>query len=171
MPDLEFRPVTLPDLELLRLWMQEPHWQTWWGEAEEELAHIRDMIEGRDSTRPYLFCRGGQPLGYIQVWFIADTLYEPWLSQAPWMTLVPAHAVGVDLSIGPAAALGRGLGTAALQHFVALLRAEGHHDILIDPDPANLRAIRSYEKAGFRVVPDLLGRSADSLIMRHQETE
>lgn len=167
--DLVFRPVREADLPLLRDWMEGAHWRQWWGNADTEIGHIHDMIAGRDTTRPYLFCFDGRPVGYIQVWAIADNLVEPWLTEAPWMTAVPRDCVGVDLSIGPADHLGQGLGTAALTAFVALLRAEGRGSIVIDPDPANLRAIRSYEKAGFRIVPELLGRSGDSLIMMHRK--
>ena len=169
MAEITFRPVALADLPLLAGWMAADHWRQWWGEPEEELTDIRAMIEGRDTTRPYLFFDAGLPVGYIQVWKVADNLFEPWLTEAPWMALVAPETVGVDLSIGPPEALGRGIGSRALAAFVAMLRAEGHRRIVIDPDPANARAVRAYEKAGFRVMPELVGRSGDSLIMLHQE--
>jgi RimJ/RimL family protein N-acetyltransferase len=145
-----FRPVTAQDYELLENWMQRPHCQEWWGEVDTELGHIREMVEGRDSTRPFLFRLDGEPAGYIQVWIIADHLTEPWLSKAPWLRDVPADSVGVDLSIGTESNLGKGLGTAVLKAFLERLAAEGRHSIIIDPDAANARAIRAYEKAGFK---------------------
>ena len=40
--------------------------------------------------------------------------------------------------------------------------------IIIDPDPANVRAVRAYEKAGFVPIPELVGRTGDDvLIMQH----
>ena len=49
-----------------------------------------------------------------------------------------------------------------------MLRAEGHETIIIDPDPANTRAVRAYEKAGFRPIPALEGRTGeDVLVMQH----
>jgi len=63
------------------------------------------MVEGRDSTRPFLFLVDGEPAGYIQVWRIADARSEPWLTEAPWLALLGDGCVGVDLSIGPAAML------------------------------------------------------------------
>ena len=62
----------------------------------------------------------------------------------------PSHTVGVDLSIGDGASLSKGYGSQALRAFVRLLREQGHDTIIIDPDPQNLRAVRAYEKAGFR---------------------
>ena len=71
---ITFRPVTEADLPMLGRWMALPHWRQWWGEPETELGYVRDMIAGRDSTRPFLFCLDGVPGGYIQYWFIADHL-------------------------------------------------------------------------------------------------
>ncbi|WP_375174042.1 GNAT family N-acetyltransferase [Pseudooceanicola sp.] len=167
---ISFRRVVEDDLPLLHGWMKRPHWREWWGDPDEELSYVRDMVEGRDSTEPYFFLLDGVPGGYIQMWRIADARYEPWLTEAPWLTALPDHAIGVDLSIADAADLSLGLGTAVLNRFVADLRARGFDHIIIDPDPANTRAVRAYSKAGFRPVPDLEGRTGDSLIMRHAET-
>lgn len=149
--------------------MRRPHWRQWWGEVETELGYIRDMVEGRDSTRPFLFLRDREPIGYIQAWRIRDHLVEPWISKAPWMLKVPAGSIGVDLSVGLEDNLGRGLGSAALKAFVKMLIAEGCRDIIIDPDAANARAIRAYEKAGFEALfeaPDPETPDQVTLIMR-----
>ena len=45
--------------------------------------------------------------------------------------------------------LGRGHGSAFIRAFAERLLANGTPRIVIDPDPANARAIRAYEKAGF----------------------
>jgi aminoglycoside 6'-N-acetyltransferase len=68
---------------------------------------------------------------------------------------------------------GRGLGTDAVRTLARyLIRDRGHHRVTIDPAADNERAIRSYEKAGFRPVgimrayergPD--GRFHDGLLM------
>ncbi|MDZ7600755.1 MAG: GNAT family N-acetyltransferase [Hoeflea sp.] len=173
---LGFRPVTPDDFSLLEGWLKTPHWQEWWGKAwETELGHISDMIEGKDSTRLFLILLDGRAVGYIQSWIIADALCEPWLTEAPWLREVPTHSVGVDLSIGDAADLCKGIGSAALKAFVDLLLAEGHDCILIDPDAANGRAVRAYEKAGFRpllVSPEPGGDGAQAtLIMKFAATD
>ena len=165
---IRFRPVTAADLPMLADRIARPHWQDWWDDPEAEVAHIRDMVEGRDTTRPFVFGEGGEDPGYIQVWVIRDQRVEPWLTIAPWLRDLPDDTVGVDLSIADAARLGQGLGTRALRAFVAMLRVEGHRTIVIDPDPGNLRAVRAYEKAGFRPIPELPGRTGDSLLMRHE---
>lgn len=167
--DITFTSLTAADLPLLADWLVQPHWRDWWGDdCQAELGYLRDMIQGRDSTRPFLIHLDGQPVGYIQVWRIADARVEPWLTEAPWVMDLPDDAVGVDLSIGPAALLAQGIGSRALAEFVAMMRAEGHRTIIIDPDPTNARAIRAYEKAGFRPIPEHQGRTGDCLLMRHQ---
>lgn len=167
-PDpIDFVPVAREHYPLLRTWLAAPHMQEWWGDPEEELGFIRDMVEGRDTTRPFLFVVNGVPLGYIQYWFIGHHQNEPWTKDHPWLLELPSDTIGVDLSIGDPARLSQGIGARALAQFVAMLRARGHDRIIIDPDPGNGRAVRAYRKAGFRPVPHLLGRTGDTLIMQH----
>lgn len=167
-PALSFAPLTHAMLPMLGDWMRRPHWREWWGDPEVELGYLRDMIEGRDSTQPFLFFLGGVAAGYIQMWRIADNRVEPWLTEAPWLTDLPDASVGVDLSIAAAENLSKGIGSRVLRAFVKRLRANGETDIIIDPDPANTRAVRAYEKAGFRPIPGLEGHK-DVLLMRHEE--
>jgi RimJ/RimL family protein N-acetyltransferase len=168
---LTFRPVTAADLPMLRDWLGRPHWRDWWGEPEEELGHIRAMVEGRDSTRPFIIELDGAPAGYIQVWIVGDQRDAATLAEHPWLAALPGDAVGVDLSLADGARLSRGIGSAALRAFARRLRAEGRRTIVIDPDRANTRAVRAYGKAGFRPVPALEGRTGDVLIMQYHSSE
>ncbi|MBN9672772.1 GNAT family N-acetyltransferase [Roseibium aggregatum] len=169
MARVAFRPLVGEDLPMLADWMGRPHWREWWGEPEEELAKFRKKIEGRDTTRPFIFQVDGRDAGYIQVWYVKDQQGPDTVATYPWMVLLPMEAVGVDLSIADASQLSKGHGTRVLQAFVGKLRGEGHKRILIDPDPVNLRAVKAYRKAGFREMEDLLGRTGDSLLMEHWE--
>ncbi len=165
-----FRPVGPADLPMLDRWMREPHWREWWGDSDDEIGFVHDMIEGRDTTRPFVFAVDGEDTGYIQYWFVGHHQNGSWIAENPWIAELPSETIGVDLSIGPADKLSKGVGTAVLRAFVALLRETGFIEIIIDPDPKNLRAVRAYEKAGFQAIPELLGRSGDSLVMRHVGT-
>jgi len=166
-PTIRFKPVTAEHLPMLRHWLKQPHMREWWGEPQEELGFIRDMIEGRDSTRPFIIVLGDEPVGYIQYWFIGHHQNAGWIEDHPWLAEFPAGAVGVDLSIGHSDKLSKGIGSKALAAFVRKLRDDGFETILIDPDPDNLRAVGAYRKAGFRPVPWLEGRSGDALIMQY----
>lgn len=164
---LGFEPVAQRHLPLLRSWLEAPHMREWWGEPEKELGFIRDMIAGRDTTRPFLILLDGEPVGYIQCWFVGHHQNRTWMDENPWLAELPAEAVGVDLSIGRPEMLSRGVGSAALAAFTRKLLEEGHTTIIIDPDSRNLRAVRAYMKAGFRPVPHLEGRTGDTLIMQY----
>jgi aminoglycoside 6'-N-acetyltransferase len=168
---ITFRPVVEQDLPLLADWLARPHWREWWGDPETELGYIREMVEGRDTTQPFLFQIDGTDSGYIQVWYIKDQLGTEWVKEYPWLMLLPEDAVGVDLSLANREELSKGIGTEVLRAFVRKLRRDGYDRIIIDPDPANLRAVRAYRKAGFREIVDLLGRTDDSLLMEHVNTE
>jgi aminoglycoside 6'-N-acetyltransferase len=162
-----FRPVTEADYPLLGAWLNAPHVREWWGDPEEELGLIRDMVEGRDTTRPFIIELEGAPAGYIQLWFVGHHQNAEWIALHPWLAELPSDAVGVDLSLGDPARLSQGIGSAALAAFARQVHADGHRTIVIDPDPANARAVRAYAKAGFRPVPHLEGRTGDVLIMQY----
>ncbi|WP_244530540.1 GNAT family N-acetyltransferase [Salaquimonas pukyongi] len=135
--------------------MRQDHWREWWGDPDIELQYIRDMVEGRDSTRPYIFSVDGTDTGYIQYWFIGDSQCEPWKTQEPWVMSLEANTIGIDLSIGSERDLSKGIGSLVLSTFAEQLVQQGHTRIIIDPDPGNRRAIRAYEKAGFEPIPGL----------------
>jgi aminoglycoside 6'-N-acetyltransferase len=167
--DIRFDPVRAADLPMLAEWLSRPHWRAWWGDPDEELGFIRDMVEGREGlTSPFIFFVDRVPLGYIQHWPIGLHQTPEWAEDNPWLMELPAEAVGVDLSIANPDRLGQGIGTAVLRAFVARLRQEGHETIIIDPDPENARAVAAYRKAGFSPVPHLEGRTDGVLIMQHQ---
>ena len=126
------------------------------------------MVEGRDTTRPFLIALDATPVGYVQYWFIGHHQNAEWIADHPWLAELPSDTVGVDLSIGDAEQLSQGIGSAALAAFVAQLRRQGYGNIIIDPDPANARAVKAYTKAGFRPIPRLQGRTGDVLIMQHE---
>ncbi len=94
--------MTIGDLPLMRRWLETPHVREWWGEPNQELDYIRDMIEGRDTTRPFIFSVDAEPVGYIQYWFIGHHQNAIWIADNPWLAELPSDAMGVDLSIGEA---------------------------------------------------------------------
>jgi RimJ/RimL family protein N-acetyltransferase len=168
MPQYQFRPMAADDLLLMRGWLAQPHVAQWWGDPDTELGYIRDMLEDRDTTRPFIFSVDGEPMGYIQYWFIGHHQNASWIADHPWLAELPPDAVGVDLTIGEPGRLSQGIGSAVLRAFTERLLAQGYRTIIIDPDPDNGRAVRAYERAGYRAIPRLYGRTGDTLIMQYQ---
>ena len=163
--DISFRPVTPADYATLREWMSRPHMREWWGDPETELGFIR--VEGRDTTHPFIIMLSGEPAGYIQYWHIGHHQNETWVKENPWLMEFPPETVGIDLSIGDPEKLSKGIGSAALDAFTRMLRDRGFETIIIDPDPDNKRAVHAYEKAGYRPVPHLMGKTEGVLLMQH----
>jgi aminoglycoside 6'-N-acetyltransferase len=61
----------------------------------------------------------------------------------------PEGTRGLDQFIGEADMLGRDHGSGFVRAFAEQLLSAGTPRVVTDPDPANVRAIRAYEKAGF----------------------
>lgn len=151
---------------MLAEWIGRPHVQEWWGDVDRQIAGIRAKLDGRDSTRPFVFELGGIPAGYVQYSFFDDHRTPDQLAETPWLTLLPEAAVGIDLFIAEAGSLSRGIGSSVVRMMAEMLWRKGHRAILIDPDRTNTRAVRAYEKAGFRPIDALRGKTENYLIMR-----
>lgn len=151
---------------MLAEWIGRPHVQEWWGEVDGQIAGIRAKLDGRDTTRPFIFEIGGAPAGYVQYAFFDDHKTPDQLAKTPWLTLLPQGAAGIDLFIAEAGSLSRGIGSAVVRMMADMLWDMGHRAILIDPDETNARAVRAYEKAGFQPIEALRGKTGDFLIMR-----
>lgn len=130
---------------MLAAWLAEPHVAEWWTDGPEaSLAEIREAMDDI-ATEPLIVELDGRPIAYLQS-------YDPHLEDDHPYQDQPFGTLGVDLSIGPADLVGVGHGSAMLGQFVEELFAEGAPRVVIDPDPANKRAVRAYEKAGFRPI-------------------
>jgi aminoglycoside 6'-N-acetyltransferase len=141
LPPVTFIPVTEDHRALLNTWVQQPHWREWWGEPEEELRLIYAVEDGEHL--PFIACINDEPTAYIQCWWPAK---HPDVS---WVRDMAMTERGIDISIGDAAHLGKGLGSFIIKHFAAKLFSEGATRLVIDPDKRNERAIAAYLKAGF----------------------
>lgn len=141
MNDIAFRAVTNKDAALLKRWIGSPHWQAWWGEPDAEVAEILEHLDS-DSVEPMIVEFKGKPVAYVQT-------YDPHMEDNHPYQDQPFGTLGIDISIGEATDLNKGLGTEILQALVELLFEEGAMRLIIDPHPDNKQAIRCYEKAGF----------------------
>lgn len=141
-PHYSFRSVTDADLPTIRGWLAQPHVAEWWDDPDEEIAGIREAMDSVE-TEPLIVELKGKPIAYLQT-------YDPHLEDGHPYQDQPFGTLGIDVSIGDPALVGIGHGSAIIRQFVAQLFDEGCPRVIIDPDPANGRAIRAYEKAGFK---------------------
>lgn len=156
-PSYDFRPVTEKDLPLIGRWLHQPHVVEWWDDPAEELEQIRQHIHSI-SVEPLIVELDGKPIAYLQS-------YDPHLEDDHPYADQPFGTLGLDLTIGDAALVGKGHGSAMLRQFVDTLFAEGTPRVIIDPDPANGRAVRAYEKAGFRAFDRRTSVYGEALMM------
>lgn len=163
LPAVTFRPLATADLLLLHEWLGRPHVAEWWAptpslaEVEQE---FRPLIGDQSTTRPYIVLGDGAPIGYIQS-YIAMGSGDGW-----WPDEHDPGVRGIDQFLAHPAQLGRGVGTAMVRAFVQLLFADPAVTRLqTDPSPRNRRAIRCYEKAGFRVVGEVDTPDGRALLM------
>ena len=138
-PAYAFRRVVPDDLPMLSGWLREPHVSSWWGEPDEELALIAGDVDA-PGMRLEIVSVDGRPFAYVQAWDVAH--YEDRLGQ-------PDGTRGIDSFIGVPELAGRGHGSRFVRLFAERLVAEGAPRVIVDPDPANGRAIGCYRKAGF----------------------
>ena len=163
-PRITFRPLHRDDLPLLHEWLNRPHVAEWWGEPQtlagldEEYA---SAIAGASHVKCYIALADGAPLGFIQSYSPAADHSDGW-----WLDEDDPGVRGIDQFLADGQRLGQGLGTAMIRAFVAELFADPTVTrIQLDPAPDNARAIRAYQKAGFRAVRELDTPDGRALLM------
>lgn len=141
----DLRPVTPEDLTLLESWLRQPHALEWWG--DDVLGSLEEIIEAAEGvdTEPLIVELDGTPIAYLEI-------YDPHLEDDHPYQDQPFGTLGLDLTIGDPALIGRGHGTAILQQLSDQLFEEGAPQLIVDPHPDNARAIRAASKAGFREI-------------------
>jgi aminoglycoside 6'-N-acetyltransferase len=171
-PDrVAFRPLSREDLPLMLRWLADPDVAAWYDEgeltAENIAAKYTPLIDGEEPTRGFVILIDAAPAGYIQAYILSD--HPDYQRQID----VDPAAVGIDLFLGAPERRNRGWGAVVLRAFLDRV-VFGEMDAVlaaICPDPANARAVRSYQKVGFRsvktvhVVDDEPGNTGDELVM------
>ena len=136
-----FRPMSAEDLPTIKRWLGTPHVSQWWHDPSQQLELVRSDLDHPDMAQ-FIVAADNREFAYLQCYNLSawNTGFGP----------QPEGTRGLDQFIGEADMLDRGHGSAFIRAFADALLAEGTPRLVIDPDPANARAIRAYEKAGFR---------------------
>lgn len=140
------------DVALLHGWMNDPEVARFWELAlppDRIAAYLCDQVGSAHST-PYIGELDGIPVSYWE-------LYRADLD--PLARHYPARRAdaGVHLLLGPAACRGRGLGPPLLRAVAGwqLAAATAASRVVAEPDVANARSVRAFERAGFHRVADV----------------
>ncbi len=130
------RPVNPEDAAVLAAILADPTVAPWWGSFDAEKLR-RDVIEPPPEIASFVIEVEGSVAGFIQYSEENEPDYR--------------HA-GIDIALG-SPWQGRGIGPDAIRALARhLFEERGHHRLTIDPATANVRAIRAYERVGFRRV-------------------
>jgi len=133
---VELRPMVEADRPSLLAVLSDPSVIEWWDTRGAEHS-AEELIAGEPDWFVWAIEANGAFAGSIQASEENDPDYR--------------HA-GIDIFMA-APFQGRGLGTDAVRTVARwLFEVRGHHRLTIDPAAANARAIRTYEKVGFRPV-------------------
>jgi RimJ/RimL family protein N-acetyltransferase len=167
-PHFAFERLAETDLPMLCEWLGRIHVAEWWGAAqslEQVRAEFLPLLERQSTVIPYFGCWEGVPVGYIQSYEAVESGDGWWVGQHD------GSVRGIDQFLANAAQLGQGLGTQMIREFVQFLfRDPAISKIQSDPTPANLRAIRCYEKVGFRRVGEILTPDGPAMLMAIERT-
>jgi len=147
------------DLPVVRNWLEQPHVVEWWGDPDEQFVLVRDDVD-HPAMDQFIVAIEDRPFAYLQC-------YDPTAWPNNGFGAQPDGTRGMDQFIGETDMIGRGHGTALIRDFIECLVKSGTPRVVTDPDPANARAVRAYEKAGFeklRLVDTPDGRA---LLMVH----
>jgi aminoglycoside 6'-N-acetyltransferase len=151
-----FRRVTAADLPLMAAWRNRPHVLEWWGALtverdDEKLADPRIGV--------WIVELADRPFAFVQDYDVHG--WEP----HPFSHLPPGSR-GIDLYIGEEDMLDQGHGTAFVREFLRRLFREGVPAVGTDPNPRNMRARRTFAKAGFREVSGpVITRWGEAILM------
>ncbi|HEY0466474.1 MAG TPA: GNAT family N-acetyltransferase [Polyangiaceae bacterium] len=167
-PAFSFHPLRDTDLSLLHEWLNRAHVAEWWGD-QRDLEYVRQSF-GADLDSPmiamFLAHLGAEPVGYIQVYQVLGADPEWWTDETD------PGARGIDQFLANAEQLGQGLGSSMVRQFVTRLFDDPQVTrVQTDPSPNNGRAIRAYEKAGFRRLAEVTTPDGPALLMRIERAD
>jgi aminoglycoside 6'-N-acetyltransferase Ib len=158
-----FRPLTRRDLPLLHEWLNRPHVAEWW-EGTTSFEYV-EQTHGADLDSNVIwqyFARlDDQPVGYVQLYRVMGADPDWWTDETD------PGARGVDQFLAHEVQLGRGLGSEMVRQFLARLLEQDPTvtKVQTDPSPQNGRAIRAYEKAGFRKLREVVTPDGPAILM------
>jgi len=151
----QFRPMTAGDLPLVRDWLSMPHVAKWWHDADD-FEFVSGDLDHHDMGQ-FIVSHADHPFAYLQCYRIGG-----------WHTgfgAQPDGTRGLDQFIADKDLVGRGHGSSFIRAFSDRLLGSGAPRIVLDPQPTNARAIRAYEKAGFRPTSEIDTPDGRALLM------
>lgn len=143
---LKLRKATIGDLALLQAWDEEPHVNK--SDPNDDWNWETELVKSYDWRELLIAEVNEVPMGFIQI-------INPAQEETQYWGEMEEGYRAIDIWIGPPEYLGKGYGTIMMK--LALKRCFESKEVncvLIDPLTSNVRAIKFYERLGFRFVED-----------------
>ena len=172
--NIRIRTINDTDFPILYKWLTDERVLEFYGGRDKKYtlesikAHYTEPWE--DEVIRVIIEHQGQPIGYGQIYKMYDELYTDY--HYPKSDEV---VYGMDQFIGEPKYWSKGIGTKYIQMIFDFLKKERNANaVVLDPHQDNLRAINSYQKAGFRIIEDLPehelheGKKEDCYLMEYR---
>ena len=155
--EITFERLTRADLPMMHRWLNNAEVALFYGVGDdnrknptmdEVIAEYKENFVPQPKNQAFIIHLDDRPVGYIQCYRLGDYPdYAKELDEDP-------DAWAIDILIGEDDVRERGIGSRAIERLVEeqIFSRPGVTACLICPDPNNQRAVRAYEKAGFRYV-------------------
>jgi RimJ/RimL family protein N-acetyltransferase len=164
--NIDFRPLRESDIAMLHEWIHRPHVMEWWGgeagcsTVEETRSKYLPRLAEDSHVKPYVALDSAGAIGFIQS-YVAVRCGNGW-----WQDETDPAVFGIDLFLAHGERLGQGIGTRMVATFVRkLFEDHAATRVQADPVPGNVRAIRCYEKAGFRTLREIMTPAGHAVLM------
>lgn len=172
--DIRIRTLNENDFPLLLKWLSDERVLEFYEgrdkkyTLEEIKKHFSEKWE--DEVFRVIIEYKGTPIGYGQIYKMYDELYDDY--NYPRSNEI---VYGMDQFIGEPDYWSKGIGTKYTKMAFDFLKKERNVDaVILDPHKDNSRAIRMYQKAGFRIIEDLPehelheGKKEDCYLMEYR---
>lgn len=136
-----FRPFNEDDLDMVARWLTSPDVAVWYRDPDY-IDELEDHLADK-RIRQQIVSFKGVPFAYLQD-------YDVYGWKDHHLSFLSNGARGLDTFIGASDMIGSGHGTRFIRSAVKKLFQDGAPALGIDPDPQNIRAIRAYQKVGFK---------------------
>ncbi len=172
--DLKIRFLTEKDFPILYRWLTDEKVLEFYGGRDKKytLETIKEHFTKpwKDEVLRVIIEFQGKPIGYGQIYKMYDELYEDY-----HYSKTDEIVYGMDQFIGETEYWSKGIGTRYIKMIFEFLRKERNvNAVILDPHKNNHRAIKSYQKAGFRIIEDLPqhelheGKKEDCYLMEYR---
>ena len=172
--NIRIRTLNDSDFPLLLKWLTDDRVLEFYGGRDKKysLEDIKEHFSKKWESELFrvIIEYEDKPIGYGQIYKMYDELYDEYHYPKSSETVY-----GMDQFIGEVDYWSKGIGTEYTKMIFDFLKKEKNADaVILDPHKDNLRAIRMYQKAGFRIIEDLPehelheGKKEDCYLMEYR---